>query len=55
VDLTPHVGRELQSPWCGHFFVVCHVGGGESRRILLATTAQREYVYAPDTGELRRT
>jgi hypothetical protein len=52
VDLTPHVGRELQSPWCGDFFVVCHVGGGESRRILLAT-AQREYMYAPDTGELR--
>ncbi|KAK3143037.1 hypothetical protein QOZ80_4BG0356990 [Eleusine coracana subsp. coracana] len=56
IDLTPHVRDELTHPWRGEFFLVCYARvkcSGESKNVLLATTAERAYRYDPDTGALQ--
>jgi F-box interacting protein len=58
LDLTSHLCKELTQPWIasGGVFVLRYVGRespGHSRKILLATTTQRVYMYEPDTKELR--
>ncbi|KAG2571516.1 hypothetical protein PVAP13_7KG127755 [Panicum virgatum] len=54
IDLKPHVDKELMLPL--HVSVLCYVGGEipakSKKKILLATTMGRVYLYDQDTGEL---